>query len=218
MAFPTTGTIDNFNRIENPLSDGGKWTTYLSDLQTDGADCANVTAGSPSGAYRNDQNYGPDSESWAVVSDPGDVTGTPGNISLAVRWDTAANNCYIVDCPRFRTTADEFRLKEVTGGVETQLGASITQDVAAGDSVGVEIIGTTLAAYYKSGAGVWTQLGTRTPSTSYPSAGRVGIFDSHNVGAVPEPKLGLFGGGTVVAAGTVDELSAGRRLPVLGMP
>src|SRR5262245_10513719 len=134
MAFPTTSEIDAFGRTENPLSDGGKWTTYNHDLQADGADALRVTNGVDSGADRNDQNYGPSTEVWAVVTTPGDVTTNPGLFSLGGRWDTATNNFYMVDCPRWRTTTDEFRIKEVTGAVETQLGASILQDVAAGDS------------------------------------------------------------------------------------
>lgn len=206
MAFPTTGTIDAFNRTaENPLSDGGLWTIYptVAALLTDGTECGPSLPNTSNGMYRNNLNYGPDAEAWVIISDPGGQGANTGLLALDVRYDTASDNGYRLDCPRWRqdgVQTDEFRFKEVTGGVETQLGASITQDVIAGDSVGVEMIGTTMTAYYKSGAGAWTALGTRTPSTSYPSAGKIGIHGLQNTDSGTGPTISTFNGGTVVVS------------------
>jgi hypothetical protein len=64
---------------------------------------------------------------------------------------------------------------------------------ALGDKLGLECIGSTIAAYvFQSGA--WSQLGTRTDST-YSAAGKIGVRLSD---AGSNSRIDDFGGGTVV--------------------
>jgi hypothetical protein len=69
--------------------------------------------------------------------------------------------------------------------------------LVVGDKVGMEIVGSTIAAYaYQSGA--WTQLGTRSDG-AYTAAGKIGVRLSDS-GA--NSRIDDFGGGTVAGGQT----------------
>jgi hypothetical protein len=74
----------------------------------------------------------------------------------------------------------------------TLLGSSFSQAFTDGDSIGITHVGSTITIYFKSGAGSWTSLGTRTDGT-YTGAGRIAIggFDSTSL------TFDDFGGGAL---------------------
>jgi len=75
----------------------------------------------------------------------------------------------------------------------TQLGASFTQTISNGDSIGLEYNSATgdLIAYYKAAAGSWTALATRNDTTYQTDTGKSTV-ESQGVAI----KYDSFGGGT----------------------
>lgn len=62
---------DNFNRTENPLSDGGAWTTGVynsNNLKTDGSHCVGAVGGDYNFGYRNSPSIGVDQFSEAYCN------------------------------------------------------------------------------------------------------------------------------------------------------
>jgi hypothetical protein len=197
MAFPTTGVIDSFNRSdEDPLSDGGKWSIGPDDfggtnnLRVVGNECWHGGATSSNG-YRNDQDYGPGCEVYCTI------TNIPATAVLlyarCVNIGAGTTDGYAVYF-NFSGT-DDALICRVDNDSLVGLGAAITPPApyANGDKLGLECIGSTIAAYvFQSGS--WTQLGTRTDGT-YTAAGKIGVRLS-DAGA--NTRIDDFGGGTVV--------------------
>jgi hypothetical protein len=214
MAFPTTGVIDSFNRAdEDPLSDGGKWSIGPDDfggtnnLRVASNECLQGSATSSNG-YRNDQDYGPDCEVYCTLA-----TTLPTTALLlyarCVNIGSGTTDGYAVYF-NFSGT-DDALICRMDNDSLVGLGSSIVPPApyALGDKLGLECIGSTIAAYvFQSGA--WSQLGTRTDST-YSAAGKIGvrIADSGSNGRIDD-----FGGGTVAAAGA--SAPARRRDRLMG--
>jgi hypothetical protein len=198
MAFPTTGVIDTFNRAnEDPLSDGGKWSIGPDDfggtnnLRVASNECFQGSATSSNG-YRNDQDYGPDCEVYCTIT----VIPTTAVALYArcVNIGSGTTDGYTVyfDC---NASPDVVLICRNDNDGLTVLGASITMgtSLVVGDKVGMEIVGSTIAAYaYQSGA--WTQLGTRSDG-AYTAAGKIGVRISDSGS---NSRIDDFGGGTVV--------------------
>lgn len=187
MAFPTTSVLDNFNRT-NSGTLGSSWTAVFNNLSVSSNQCAGTNAGD-NGSYYNVANYGPNMEVYC------DIPTMPASGEFITLWgrdDEVNINLYYLLFSRSAGT-DEVALFRVDGGAATQLGATISQEFSAGDSVGMSIIGSTLTAYRQNG-GTWASLGTRT-DTTYSAAGYVGLLV---VGTTA--RIDNFGGGTEVAA------------------
>ncbi len=98
--------------------------------------------------------------------------------------------------------ADLWQIRRRDNVTPTVLGADMNQELSSGDSVGMSLVGSTISAYYRSGAGAWTLVGSRTDST-YTGPWSIGI---KTVQASPLAwKTIPFGGGTVVAGGPGDD-------------
>lgn len=200
MAFPTTGTIDDFNRADGSL--GVNWTGDIFAAAWEEPDVASnlckVDASNPfSNAWYNVAQYGPDCEVWcdivvtptaafrlyARVQNPG--TGSQDGYEL----ETDTINFYIVkDVDTARTT-----LQTIFG-----------EACASGDSIGLEVTGsasTTLRAYKKPSGGSWAQIGTDQVDSSSPvtGAGFMGLcFVNDSVGGT---RISNFSGGNVNTGG-----------------
>ena len=193
MPFPTTGVVDNFNRAdENPLSDGGKWTNpwFAGDgnLQVLTNQCARTVTFSD--AYRNDLNYGPDTEVFVTVAALA-ITDDHAYLGLRLALPTSNDGYALASIVDVGT--DIWRVRRIDAEVQTQLGADILQEVSVGDGVGLDMVSSTLTVYYRS-AGSWSSLGTRTDGT-YTAAGKISLGTGNDI-----PRLDDFGGGTVVVA------------------
>lgn len=200
MAFPTTGLIDSFNRAdENPVSDGGKWTSpaFPSDGNLQVITSQLGTVSSWCSAYRNDITPGPDSEAYLTVVTVSGGVATELLLRLANPGVSTVSG-YMMDV----TSGGTWSLWKIVNNVQTQIGSNATQVVSNGDSIGFEIIGSTLKGYYKSGAGAWTQIITVTDAT-HSGAGRVGIAGNGGLYRWDD-----FGGGTVTVA-----VAGGGALP-----
>jgi hypothetical protein len=201
MAFPTTTVIDNFNRVnEDPVSDGGKWSIGpdefggTNNLRVANDELHMSTTTTPSNGYRNDQDYGPDTEVYATIA----ILPATACVLYARLVNIGAGTTDGYACYFDFDAADSALICRVDNDSLVGLGASITPpaEYSVGDKIGLECIGSTIAAYvYQSGS--WAQLGTRTDGT-YTAAGKIGIriADGGLNGAVDD-----FGGGTVVGGG-----------------
>jgi len=198
MAFPNNLTvIDNFNRTENPVSDGGKWTCPLNTgngsletvvgayLQSTGGDCD---------GYRNDQDYGPDCEIYATLQTV-DVTNGHEWALFARIAATGSIDGYKLSITTSTGPIFTWELRVVTDSSDAALGASFTQPLSNADAVGLQIIGDTLYAWHKPAAGSWTNLTSRVDgSNTYPSAGKFGVY----IGGA-DWQLDSLNGGTIEA-------------------
>lgn len=193
MPFPTTGILDSGTRADESPAVG--WTDG-----PDGGTYGNVkilsnTIAAISGdawSYWNAGTYGPPVEAYATV--PTLFTSSNAiEINFRIQGvGTATLDCYSVKAV---PNTSDLRVFRTDNGVETQLGADIAQAFAGGDGFGAEMPGDTLTVYYKSGAGAWTSMGTRTDST-YPGAGHIAVYWPDAVGRITN-----FGGGAILVAG-----------------
>lgn len=164
MAFPTTPIIDaGPGADQDPLA--GIWAgpTYSGNSQLRrSADQFAGNAGVFSWSY------------WNV----GQWTKSPGmEIYFDIPTVDAASRCgftftqypgagledgYQVDVNR---TSSNWRLAIVNDAVNTPIGADVAQAISSGDGAGVSIIGDTFTIYYRSGAGSFAPLFTRSDAT-----------------------------------------------------
>jgi hypothetical protein len=151
MPFPTGSTLlDDFNRADGGL--GANWTT------AGGAPVvsSNAFAG---GAGANGARWTAASFTLPEVR----VTIATVAAFLSVGWLDGSFNGYALTVDSGATSVS---LSVITGGSPTTLGAAFSQTISSGDSLGLQRINaTTLEVWYRSGAGAWTSLGTRTDGT-----------------------------------------------------
>lgn len=187
MAFPTTGVLDSFDRADS-ASLGASWTPQFDSFKIVSNQCAVTTSDTYTAvlygtAFANDQevyltlstistvfNYG---RLWVRSSSSTD----PEVASYSLSWDAEFGTITVND---------------VTSTVETQLGATITQSLSSGDSVGLSIIGSTITVYYKASGGSWNSLATRTDS-----AHSTGAYLAMEVYGKTASRFDNFGGGSI---------------------
>ena len=196
MAFPTTGLLDNFNRADAD-SLGADWMlsglnyawTRAGEIKSNQAG-ADDSGDSDSNDWYDASTFGPDCEiHYDVIG--GDY------FELELRLVTPATtgvDGYVVSVSR-GATPDAWDFFRVDNGASTKLGATVSQNVANGDSIGAEMIGSTLTAYLKPSGGSWGAVGNRSDGT-HGGAGYLGTYLSPEATAL----IDNFSGGTVVAA------------------
>lgn len=193
-AFPTTGLIDNFNRAdENPLSDGGLWTTAIfvghSALQV--LDNQVVPIAAAGSGYRNTATF-TDVEVFATVSVLGeDDTEIFVLMGRIVSPGTAGVDGYGVALEP-RASGDAIVLYRFVDSIATGIN-SILQNVAVGDSIGLRVEGTTVEVWWKPSAGAWTFLFSGTDATIV-GPGNIGIYIDFHINFRGDD----FGGGSIV--------------------
>lgn len=118
-------------------------------------------------------------------------------VSISIGTD-GLNTWYISRFRNGSTTA------LVVGGSSPNLGKQL---VSNGDSVGVRVVGSTIQAFYKSGTGAWTQVGTDVTDTGITTGTSVGFLlsdVSSQATAVDD-----FGGGTETASNSFPNAGVG---------
>jgi hypothetical protein len=190
MAFPTTSLLDALTAAA--LS--ANWTTggVLGDAaaMTENSNGAFSSTGAGASAVWNPTVFGADQEAYATLHV------LPAPTAFAQVWVRITNP------PSATTTGYFLRVtpstgvfnvrKKIAGGSSSSIG-TFSQAVAAFDSFGLSVVGSTLTAWYKSGAGAWVSLGSFVDA-SIAGGGSVGF--SVNDSTV---RLTNFGGGTVVS-------------------
>lgn len=191
MAFPTTSIQDNFNRADGGL--GANWTkTFSADLNLAIATNQVKNGGTTSGSSAQMTSLGALASPIEAYIDIPSITESVGLDYLMSNIGTASVSGYRVQTSTGNTLIKVFR---IDNGAFTQIGASITQTVSAGDSLGIAVSGTTHTVWYKPSAGSWTSLGTVTDATY--ASGSIGILiDNANTLS----RIDNFGGGAVVTA------------------
>jgi hypothetical protein len=188
LTFPTRGLIDAFDRAdEDPLSDGGKWSTGPTITAVPLRLVANICRGSvsnvPGNSYRNDRDYGPDVEVYVTWYEP---------VTLYARMVNPGASADGYAIRFFGTNVQVIRLH--AGVYVAQLGDLVTQAQAVGDQVGMEIIGSTIKGYLKPVGSDWAEIVSRTDGT-YSAAGKIGLKIDVDTWRADE-----FAGGTVITA------------------
>lgn len=206
MAFGDYATLlSSFTGAdENPLSEGGNWAR----LDTNGtgtlqrvSNTVGDTQATTRDAYWTPTNFGPDCEAYvSIPTKPGNTQSV--SIVARVQGEGGAGTW---DGYRATFTAasgtDTWLLDRITNNAAAATIASGNREFSAGEKIGIECIGTTIAIYVFTG-GSWTQLGSGTDST-YTSAGKVGMrianstarlddFFAGNVTASFVPKVMVF--------------------------
>ena len=177
MAFgDSSNLLSNFDGAdENPLSEAGRW----GDLNTNGPDLQLVSHQVTSGGATTGERYwlvdtamGPDVEAYLTIATlPGD-----GNaIRLYARGQQPGSNTndgYEIRYNQITAATDEILIERCTNAVLTVL-ATFTQDLIAGDKLGISILGNRIEAWFTTG-GVWTLAGSAVDNT-YTAAGHVAM-------------------------------------------
>lgn len=193
MPFPSTGVLDNFNRAdETPIVTN--WTTPMYSDEATGPDNWNnqmdFRAGS---AYYDLFEYGPDCEAWITLTTPPPLG--EFNLRARIQGEGGVHGSGSYYWARFVFAAGtyDWSIRKRVSGVDTIINAGASTTLVSGDGVGLECIGTTIAAYKRS-AGTWSQLGTATDS-AITALGFIGVH-SDDGGCNADD----FGGGAVVEA------------------
>lgn len=170
-----TPIVDDFNRPNEALSDGGKWTRDVLGSGENGLQVVSnqLACGytSTRTAWRNDRRYGPDTEvAVTIVTKPGN-----GNaVRLYARLQTPGSSSFDGYWVRYQDNSgtDQVFIERIDASVITML-ATLNQEFAAGDRLKIRAIGSDIQAWRYDGAS-WSEIGSATDST-YGGAGYVGI-------------------------------------------
>lgn len=175
MPFPySIGVIDDFNRADAGTL-GSNWTASGSYASLGiSANKARGASGAWHGNIWNPAQYGPDVACYMTVS----FASAIGEAVLLIRCASAA----VADTYYLYISGSAWSIRTVVSGSDGALasGGTGTQAVANGGLIGIEAVGTTLAAYYSSNGGSsWTTVATGTDS-SHSGAGYVGLQANSN--------------------------------------
>lgn len=200
--FNTTGVLDNFNRADGQTL-GANWANNLIAIYSGTTQDAAITSNqvdrlssgqSAVGLHYGSSTYGPDVESYltmvAIVT--GDDYMVYGRIAQP---GTSTHDGYLA----YYTNGNpnRWRVRRIDNGSFTTL-ATKAESASAGDKLGLEVIGSTVAVYrYTSGA--WQLQASATDST-YSSAGYIGFYFP---GTTSNAAIDDYGGGTVVSGSSV---------------
>lgn len=194
-AFPVSAVVDNFNRAdENPLSQGGAWTTAVLSGHGALALGANAVTGATAGAnsaYRTTILSGADEEVFVTLATHGSNNDF-GVFNRIVNPGSAG----AVDGYKGQLSlggTQQVRIQRLDNDVPTNI-ASVNQTIAGGDSLGLESIGSSIAAYFKVGAGAWSSVTSLTDAT-YSAAGHLAMQINNQFNVADD-----FGGGVIAAA------------------
>ncbi len=191
MAFPTLGLLDSFTRSdENPVSGGPGWAGPIWTGEPQLKLVSNQVL-PVSGGFGNSYlttPLGPDLECYFTLTS---ALAAGERVIIYFRSTVGSPNGYRI---QFRNNAGDHVV--IIDKDTVQIGATIdpADTFSSGDKFGVEVIGNTFTAYYKDGAGAWTNLGSRTDST-YTIAGYVGIAITGAAVTIDDVGGGTLGGG-----------------------
>ena len=183
--------IDDFNRAnENPLSDQGRWTNAVVNgenglvVNSNQLACTLTTTCT---AWRNNPSqFGPDVEVWTRLTT---LPGVNNQLRLFARLQPASGAGYLL---RTNQTSgiDDVWLER--SGVRI---LSVSQELAAGDTILLRVKGSTIEAWRQPSGGSWSRVGVVQDSTVSAAAsvgvglrgttGRLDDFGARTLGAAP---------------------------------
>lgn len=187
MAFPTTSVLDDFNTgASQALTARAAWSSSITrasgTMSTDSVPTyATGVAGSVLGNATNTV-FNADQEAWATFNTaPG-----AGGFQIEARYDAAAGNGYALVYTG--GVLEIVQLNGFSGG--SQIGSNFSVTPAGGDSLGMQLIGTSITGWYKTAAGAWTQVISGTDSL-HNTTGRLTILTFGS----PSAQCDAYGGG-----------------------
>lgn len=195
MPFPTTPILDSgVGGDEAPLAGNWAGPTYTGEDQLrriSNQIAANTGVASFGDSYWNASQFQANQEARLTVAAFPNV-GEMLQIEVRLSPLLGAPNGYTL---RFIPDAgtDILRLRKITAGSTSALGADILQEVAIGDSLGIQCIDDSIMCWYQPAAGAWTLLATRTDST-FIQVGNLGVSMQTPGGPT---RITNFGGGNV---------------------
>lgn len=165
MAFPAVATLrDDFNRPNEGPPPSPNWLSPGVGLIVASNQAKTIAPSADAtiwGAYK----FGPDCELYFAVPfyQPSSFV-----VFLRLRELNTSGDGYRlnIDPPNWKL----YRL----GATVTQLGATATQAITSGDTIGFEATGSTIKAHHKPSAGSWAEVMSRTDDT-FPEAGYVAL-------------------------------------------
>lgn len=188
--FPLTPVLDSFTRA-NSTGLGGSWQLLTGRMDIS-SNAAKSTTVSGFDAYVWPTAFLADQQVYVTVSNKGS---DHDSIELHIRYNPTTQTSYYV-VYNGNTNVELKRSSSIDHTSEVTIGASITQSISTGDSLGLSVEGSTFTIWYKASAGSWTSLGTRT-DTTYTAAGNI-VFSSYGVGgSTPDIKFTNLGGGSL---------------------
>jgi hypothetical protein len=185
MAFPATSILDDFLRPDGDW--GSNWTTAFGDAAPVIVSQQGTSSGGGwSGAIWNQTTFSGAEENWWTVQ-----TTSDNRMVIYLRLDGSGNG-YALDLNTLQnvSAAQNFHIAEVATFSLTTI-ASTRQDIASGDSFGLQAVGSTLTAWYKAAAGAWTAI-LSTSDPTFPRGGSLGVEIFNNV-----TRVAPFGGGSI---------------------
>ena len=191
--FPTTPVLDTFNRTdENPLTTT-TWTATVFAGDVTLAISSNVAAGTgtDNGNYWNVKTFQNCEVYTTITTKAGNGAGPQ------LYWRTVQHGAGLdgyVMTQRTAAGTDTLQVLRIDNSSVTQLGATISQEITNGDSIGVRMIGPTIEVWYRSGSGAWTLLTTRS-DTTYTAAGNIAAGGNGTVWRIDNFGGGNFRGG-----------------------
>lgn len=223
MSFPTTGVLDNTTRAdENPLSNGGKWTTPVRtgderlQLVSNLVGAAGTASSFPNAGWTN-QSFGPSAEAWYTINSWDTINaGTFFFVYVNIQAVSVASPTYYGLDLRLGTAGQPagltLRRTGPSGWFVVESTTLLPTFVAAGDQVGLRSNGRIIEAWFQH-AGTWALVASeddaaRSGAAALPAgySGWGQQFPGVNGNPV---RMSVFGGGTA-------SVSTRFRLPLLG--
>jgi hypothetical protein len=204
MAFPETNLLDGFNRAdENPLagiwsstktySTGGSTTTQLQTNQIRQA--ATLSSSHTIQAYPQDQ------ECWVTISTLANSDDV--EVNARIRDPSAAGAIDLYQWVYFVATTS-WRIFRIEDGSGAGIGPNPTTPVlAAGDSIGMRLRGSTIEGWHKPAAGAWTLIVSHVDGSPliHPGPIGVGMNDADQAWRLDDFGGGAIGGADIRASG-----------------
>lgn len=201
MSFPTTPVIDSFS---DSVMTG--WNAALfGDIQDDGSVALGTNNTAPGYNIRVwGTPYSEPQEIYATISTKG-ATGNSVILGCMIKDETVLAN---IDGYQIVVTVsagtDTWSLQRVDNGSATTL-TSGTQEYSSGDAFGVRVANGTISAWYSSGGGAYTMLGSAT-DTTYTGTGYLSLSVTYaNI------RIDNFGGGRMRAGKLIDKALINSR-------
>lgn len=208
MAFPTTGILDNFDRVDEGPPPSASWqsggpSASSSSMKVTSNAMTDPSAGN--GAVWG-TSVGPDTECYITAST---IIDNLDQLKIWLRLVTPGSTA--VDGYQAKWLRDDSKpgaqvsLFRIDNNVATQLGTTFSDTggtLASGNKFGADMVGSTITAYINRGS--WVSETSNSGDTTYTAAGFIALSVNNNTNVLDD-----FGGGTVVS---------GPNPPLLGQP
>jgi hypothetical protein len=198
VSFPTTPILDTFPYATGDLNSSGSWIGPVAGTSANlrvgdlAPNSINATAAACSDYYSVAQ-YGPNCESYIDIP----VVAPTGTDSIRVwaRMQNPLNAATFKAYDVSLTAAGTWTIVKTINGTRTTI-ATFTQAIAAGDKFGIQVIGTTVSAWwYNNNDTIWHLVGA-VENNEVVGVGYLGVR-IFNVGW----QLDNFGGGSAAEVG-----------------